>query len=90
MITFPRRQLIGLTLGMSVWLLGGCPLVLDCAGDTACAEDISKGQDCLPTCDGVDAGGCPTGTVCTTATACCEGSGCSAREITVCCPPTGC
>jgi hypothetical protein len=81
-----------------VWMCGSASAP-GCNG-TSCLQDTSDGQTCaeytshgpayLPSCSGVDAGGCSSGNVCTATSACCGGGGCRAATVFVCCPPSGC
>jgi hypothetical protein len=61
-----------------------------CSASQVCVEYTPAGPECLPSCAGIDAGGCPSGEVCTSTSGCCIGTGCSAVSVSACCPPSGC
>jgi hypothetical protein len=62
-----------------------------CSTGESCVQSSSHGaQQCIQSCAGLDAGGCSSGEVCTATSGCCSGTACSAIEVFVCCPASGC
>jgi hypothetical protein len=65
-----------------------------CSSGETCAQYTAEGPGCLPSCTataaengaGPDAGGCANGSLCVETSGCCQGTGCSAISVTVCCP----
>ncbi|HTQ44230.1 MAG TPA: hypothetical protein VMI75_15830 [Polyangiaceae bacterium] len=60
-----------------------------CSSAQACTQ-TSRGQTCIQACSAGGVSTCPVGTTCTMASGCCEGTGCSAVAVHVCCPSSGC
>lgn len=60
-----------------------------CPANELCVQYTSNGPACLPSCS-LDGGGCTGGAVCTVTSGCCQGTGCSAVAVRVCCPASGC
>ena len=62
---------------------------LSCTSSQACTQ-TSHGQTCIQACAAGGVSTCPVDTTCTMASGCCQGTGCSAVAVHVCCPSSGC